>query len=314
MFLTSLLSRLTDSCNRCYLSKASPDYDSWVPEASLSSGIAPNLFQICLRGKNEDAETVYKSLPDNFKKNIAYLKENNPGWDYQLVSDKDAEDFILKYYGDVILRYYHKIDNVYGAARADFLRYLLLYEKGGVYLDLKSSVKESLSGLIDEKDRFFLFYWDNMVGGNRHCLVPDYIENGEMLQGFIICARRHPFLRSVIIQVMKAMDHYNPYTDGIGWAGVMNITGPVIYSKTIYYESCQESPARNLCFRQGRPFQDFGYQVNIYQDATPGTYQKNLSLKDYRKQSVPVIKGPNLLMNAINVLYLKILRMAHPSN
>lgn len=307
IFPTSLLSRLTDVANRHNQVRSQADYDGWLPPAEEVVGIPHHIFQICLRGREEDAETVYNSLPDSFKNNIKALKELNPGWDYHLICDKEANNFILRHYGDTVYDYYSRIDAHYGAARADFLRYLLLYEFGGVYLDLKSTVTESLSGHLRGDDRFLLFYWDIIAGGNHHCLIPDYIEGGEILQGFIISAKRHPFLRSVITQVLKNIDNYNPYTDGIGWTGVLNVCGPAMYTKAIYNETLNASAHQPALYRKGRPFQDFGYLVSFYQATEPGAYQKNLSLRDYRKETIPVVVGPNGLLNFINRPYLKIL-------
>ena len=174
-------------------------------------------------------------------------------------------------------------------------------------MDLKSTVTESLSDHLRGDDRFLLFYWDNIEGGNHHFLIPDYIEGGEMLQGFIISARRHPFLRSVILQVLKNIDRYNPYTDGIGWTGVLNVCGPAMYTKTLFEAARNADVSQPSLYRNGRPFQDFGFRVSFRQDTRAGSYQKNLSLRDYRKETVPVVVGPDRLMNAINRPYLKLL-------
>ena len=307
MFITSLLSGITQRCNQRYLSNHEPRYEDWIPSALDETGIPQRIYQICLRGNQEDAETVLQTLPDEVKNNIAHLKTNNPGWDYHLICDKEAENFISTAFGESILSYYRRIDKRYGSARADLLRYLLLYQNGGVYLDLKSTLDKSLSNNLLNNDKFLLFYWDNVKGGNRHCLIPNYIEQGEILQGFIISSPKHPFIRSVILQVLSCIDHYNPYLDGIGWTGVLNTTGPALYTKTIYNEVSLADTSQKKLYRAGRPFQDFGYKVNFYRDTTPGAYQKKLSFTDYRKQSVPVVIHPNALIDRINRTYLRIM-------
>ncbi len=306
MFVTSLLSKWVDFNNRRH-NKPLSFYERLIPAAAGQTGIPHHIYQICLRGKNENADTVYASLPESFQQNIDFLKHNNPEWTYDLICDREAYQFIRDTYGESVLNYYLKIDEHYGSARADFLRYLLLYEKGGVYLDLKSTLTVSLSDHLGDHDRFLLFYWDNIPGGNRHCLIPDYIKEGEILQGFIVAAPKHPFLRSVILQVMAAIDQYNPYVDGVGWAGVLNVTGPALYTKTIYNEVCQSDSSYDQIYRRCKPFQELGYQVNFYHDPTPGSYQNKLQLKDYRALSLPITANPNKLLNWVNLRYLKLL-------
>ena len=71
--------------------------------------------------------------------NIKQLKLINPGYRYENFDDKQVETFIRTEYGDQVLSRYNDINADYGAARADLFRYLLIYRRGGVYLDLKST-------------------------------------------------------------------------------------------------------------------------------------------------------------------------------
>ena len=49
-------------------------------------------------------------------------------------------DFIKSSYGQREIASYNRINKSYGAARADYFRYLLLYQKGGVWLDAKTCI------------------------------------------------------------------------------------------------------------------------------------------------------------------------------
>lgn len=62
----------------------------------------------------------------------------NPGWEHRLYNSAKAERFIADHYGVGTLAAYLRIGPEYGAARADLLRYLVIYKHGGVYLDLQS--------------------------------------------------------------------------------------------------------------------------------------------------------------------------------
>ena len=60
-------------------------------------------------------------------------KEINPEYEYFYFDDWQCEAFILTTYGSYIRDLYLKL--VPTAFRADFFRYLLLYDKGGIYMD-----------------------------------------------------------------------------------------------------------------------------------------------------------------------------------
>ncbi len=301
MFITNLLQNWTRSKNTW-----PEDYEQIVPQFDLADSMNKTIFQICLRGKNEDGEAIIGTLSQEFLSNIEHLKAQNPGWRYVLMGDKDAEVFIRDYYGERVLQYYHRIDCRYGAARADFLRCLLLYAQGGVYLDLKSTILTPLSESLGDDNCFCAFYWDNMPKGQRHCLIPETAPDGEYLMGIMASPSGHPYMREVVVEILKRIDHYDPYSVGVGWAGVLSVTGPAMFTEVVY--RCREQ-IKNAPFRLAKAFQDFGYQVSFQeQNYIPGQYQKKTGLKNYRSVSVPVINSPDKWVQRVNVIYLWLLK------
>lgn len=305
--ITDFLKTAVDNYN----AKSQPNiswYETLVPRFDKADSVAKNLFQICLTAERiGTAEEVMQNLTSEFINNINNLKKINPDYCYRLISNQEAECFIEKYYGPAILNYWNRIDNTYLAAKADFLRYLLLYALGGVYLDLKSTIKIPLSKTIRDDDKYLVFYWDNLPNGQHHYLIPEYIKGGEMLQSFIISARGHCFLRSCILNVMQQIDRYNPYENGVGWQGVLTTTGPGIYTRTIYDEiqHCSD----DTFYRYGKPFSEFGFKFYFGGEYAPGDYQRKLSMTDYRKSSRPVVRCKKLCLQAMNVCWLKVLQL-----
>ena len=302
MILTTLLERWTQSHNT-----GSETYGSMIPSRAISDTVKKNLFQICLRGENESAEEILKTLPNDFLDNIDRLKRLNPAWEYALIGDREAENFVRELYGDEVLRYYLRIDRRHGSARADFLKSLLLYAKGGVYLDLKSSLRFPLEQTLGAEGRFCAFYWDNIPGGKRHYLIPDSAPDGEYLMGIMASPAGHPYLREVIMETLKRIDHYNPYSVGIGWEGVQRVTGPAMYTDVLCRcrELWPEQP-----FRLARTFSDFGYVLSFQeQDYRPGQYQKKTGMQNYRTLPVPVVRSSSSVVQFINGLYLRLMKI-----
>jgi hypothetical protein len=176
-------------------------------------------------------------MPDPLRRNVEELRARNPGWEYRLYDDAAIESFILQHYGAAILGYYRRINPEYGAARADLFRYLALYRLGGVYLDVKSRFLRPIDEVLRDDDRFIVSRWRNGEGEPHQGwgLHPDLAEfpGGEIQQWHIIAAPGQPFLKAVIDMVLAGIDGYTPYGTGVGWIGVLRLTGPIAYTRAI---------------------------------------------------------------------------------
>lgn len=162
-----------------------------------------------------------------FQKNIKFLQNLNPDWEYHLLDDNDIIEYLNLNYDRKILDIYNKINPKYGACRADFFRYLLMYKEGGAYFDIKSACIYPLSKVILPDDEYILSYWDTPTQSfNVNNLY------GELQQWHIICRPNHPYLYEVIKSVIEKINNYT-VSDGVGKMGVLKLTGPIIYTNTI---------------------------------------------------------------------------------
>uniref|UniRef100_UPI0035CB21C5 glycosyltransferase family 32 protein n=1 Tax=uncultured Sphingomonas sp. TaxID=158754 RepID=UPI0035CB21C5 len=177
-----------------------------------------------------------RTLPEELAEHVLNLKKQNPEWQHILYDDADIERFITAEYGADMLAHYHRISPLYGAARADFFRYLLLYKCGGLYLDIKSGLTRPLDVALQPEDRFILSQWDveSVAGRERFGNHPEIRHpGGEFQQWQIISVAGHPFLREVIQNVVNNIATYNPWKQGTGGKGVYRVTGPIAYTTAI---------------------------------------------------------------------------------
>ena len=225
------------------------------------------------------------ALPEELARNAEHLKELNPGWQYKFYDDAAVASYILQNYGEKIYNYYLRINPKYGAARADLFRYLLMYKEGGVYLDIKSTVKKPLDEIIRQEDCYLLSSWCNMKGQayegfGMHKELKD-IATGEYQQWHIIAATGAPFLREVIHSVLKNIDNYTPWRCGVGKDGVLRLTGPIAYTLAIH-------PLRaKYQHRYERFCNDCGLIYTILQDEN---HHKIILKNHYSKQVEPIIQ------------------------
>lgn len=294
MITTTILSSMTSLMNR-----KSYDYDSILVNVPFCSGIPKCLVQTC---PNIDA------LPEEIGRIRTDMMEKNSGWSFELYDDAGIERYIEKNYGAVILDYFKRIDSAYGAAKADFFRYLRIYHDGGVYLDIKSAATIPLDDVLLETDSLVLSFWGSKNDGYRrvhYSALPKYMTEGEVAQWFVIASPGHPVMRQLIIEVLMRMDNYNPYSDGVGWTGTVCTTGPVVYS-SIMYKFCVDGN-RDIV-RWVNVFDDFCFRYSIYDSVnSDSSFHAKMIKSDYRKGTTPVIKHRNPLIQAVNCFYLRLL-------
>lgn len=176
-------------------------------------------------------------LPEGLRRNIEFLRQMNPGWQYVFYDDDAVVAFIKANFDPAILATYLRINPVYGAARADLFRYLLMFRVGGVYFDIKSHASQPLDNIVNVSDRYVLAHWPNQPGADfegwgQHPELVAY-PRGEF-QNWHICAEPgHPFLRNVLAHVMSNIRNYDVATHGVGQLGVLRTTGPIAYTQAI---------------------------------------------------------------------------------
>lgn len=178
------------------------------------------------------------NIPKESIENIELLRQRNPNWEHRYWSDQDCHDFIYKYYGWDILNLYLKINPRYGAARADFFRYLCIYELGGAYLDIKSGSVVPLDDIILPDDQFLISQWQNGPEDRfkNFGIHPELssIPGGEYQQWHVIAAAGHPFLEYVLNAVIANITSYIDTIHSVGGAAVLRITGPIPYTLAIH--------------------------------------------------------------------------------
>ncbi len=203
-----------------------------------------------------------EGLHPAYEANIARLKAANPGWEHRLYDNADIEAFIAANYDAAMLKAYRRLNPVYGAMRADFFRYLLMYKQGGVYLDIKSSCREPLDAILRLDESYLLSHWRDERWGR----YPELGPLGEYQQWHIVAAPGHPFLATVIQRINENIARYTPGRDGTGRLAVFRLTGPIAYTLAI-------EPVRNQHPHRLVDAEMMGFVYTVFgADAPPGAH------------------------------------------
>lgn len=227
------------------------------------------------------------ALPDRIRETRAHLAAQNPDWRFELFDDADRDAFVEKHFGPRILRAYRSIDARYGAARADYWRYLVVYRQGGVYLDIKSSATRPLDEIIRPDDRMLLSQWQNGPGQtfeNWGLQLNFHHPGGEYQNCFITAEPRHPLLARVIHHVTRNLEGYVKRLDGVGHFGVLRMTGPHAMTRALI-GGLRRHPHRIY------DSQNEGLVASIYfpESHMTDTYGKN---SHYSALDIPLVPTP----------------------
>ena len=170
-----------------------------------------------------------KDLPKELKKIYNWNRYLNTDYQFKIYDDGDIIKYIHTNYGKELLTIYLNISDDYGAAKADLFRYLILYQKGGIYLDIKSKCNFRFAKFIKPNDHFIIDYWLRKDFSKKRCKSKE----GEIPQWYIISEPQHPYLRHTIYNVIKRLKNYDIKKNGFGKRMVLNITGPYVWTQSI---------------------------------------------------------------------------------
>ena len=170
-------------------------------------------------------QTFYTTkLPPQILKIIQDNKNINPKFKFIFYDDDDCSNFIKTYFNERIYNAYNMLNNCYGAMKADFFRYCVLYKIGGVYLDIKSKINIPLGLIIKEDDSCILDI-------PRDNLEPWRKRNPTYEQWLLIFEPNHPYLNEMIEQMVTNIENkYEPKIPGYAILNskqkILQLTGP----------------------------------------------------------------------------------------
>lgn len=157
-----------------------------------------------------------KPIPNTYKELSNTWKRDYPDWVY-IFWDKEKMDSFVQIYYPQYWEIYNQFP--YPIQRCDAIRYLFLYQMGGMYVDLDYESLRSIEPLVKDKTCCFSeeqaedYYYKKLFGRD----VPYFFNNAMMLS-----IPRHPFMAKIIKAIFeeKLEEHKNKI------AYVVFTTGP----------------------------------------------------------------------------------------
>ena len=217
--------------------------DESVPLPDVEEGIdIPKKIYRCHKDKNSI---------NKYKKVFSITDKFMPEYEQIIYDDEQIEEFIKNNFHKRIYDAYKSINPIYGCAKSDFFRMLVIYFYGGIYFDIKSGPtstkinniikKNQGKNLISIGQNFpiglipnFHFLKMNGKGYHNFSFFSDTIHN-EYSQWFIISNKGNLIIKQTIKQIVTNIENgkKDPKNYSKGFFSVLALGGPICYSKIV---------------------------------------------------------------------------------
>ena len=161
-------------------------------------------------------ECDYDNLPDLYKSNSQTWRDAFSDWEYIYHSNVDRDKFVEEFFPQYLPIFRHIKHGIY---KADFWRYLVLYQFGGLYADMDS-----------------IYTGPEIIFSN--CLTVStntygFPDDQPYQNAWIVSYPKNEVLKMVIDEMVKRINNYKfleQEDPGINW---VLATGPSMYSYII---------------------------------------------------------------------------------
>ncbi|KAK3595736.1 hypothetical protein CHS0354_025361 [Potamilus streckersoni] len=190
----------------------------------------------------------------------------HPTWQYMFWTDHAARCLVRDKHNNLLPTYDGYIENI---RRSDAIRYIIVYEYGGVYADMDMESLRSLDPIIRKYSCILAQepYEHSIMEGNFENLA---------INAFMACAKKHPFMKLAIKRLVDFSHFWN----------VLDSTGPHFLT-FIYRVYLSQSNITNSD-KKDRVMKESAKGI----DLLPFIICKSMELKLYDRITVNLMIGP----------------------
>lgn len=168
----------------------------------------------------------------NFKHN----RSMSPEFEYNYVSTEARDDYMRTHGSERVYAAYRRLTD--GAAQADLWRLLVLYNEGGVYIDIDATIVKPLRECLRST--------------NDYVFVMNY---GEYSNFFIATVAKSPLFQELLEEVVGNIENY----DANEGKSVFDVTGPGALEKVLNRRNIPFEPHQNICVQGAYTNEHFQY-------------------------------------------------------
>ena len=209
-------------------------------------------------------------------KEIKKFRQLNPNIQFNLLTHDEVNQYMLEFYKDQpIYQIFRKA--LYYQIKADIFRYCILYERGGIWFDIKSSIKIPLTQLFDCNSEAIISYEMNEINFEQK----DNFKSSKIFQHpnkmiLIWClafCKKNIILKNVIEAICSNYTKYKNKIFSSPKNAILDFTGTHLFTKIVKQEMLNNN-SMNI--------QQLGIDFNGYGEfLMKGSSLRYLSRPDY---------------------------------
>ncbi|KFA55992.1 hypothetical protein S40293_04041 [Stachybotrys chartarum IBT 40293] len=161
-------------------------------------------------------------------------RETNPSWRYERITDANIDTYVSDNFDSSISDVFLSVKDP--ILKADFLRYLILLQEGGVWADIDVLPHRPISEWIPDKYRGSA----NLVIGiendhHKRPIWPNLPYSVQLCQYTVLAKPNHPAIRKVVEHVRQGLEKLIATKNGrpITFEDVMSTTGPFVFTQVL---------------------------------------------------------------------------------
>lgn len=135
--------------------------------------------------------------------NYLFNRKQTPSFEHRFVGDDAQEKYIREHASERTYKAYQRLTD--GAAKADLWRLVVLYNEGGVYMDIDATLVCDLERMLVGRENLFILNYD------------------QFSQFFMATVPRHPLFVKMIERVVDNIENYSSKERKLS---VFHTTGP----------------------------------------------------------------------------------------
>lgn len=183
------------------------------------------------------------------------FRDKYQNFSFEFYDDNDMDEYMhARWSKHPIFAVY--VNSLWGASKADIWRYCILYDKGGIYLDIDSSIEFDLNKIPDEAREIISFeprklknaIFDRQQPGLEYFARTDFrqpaleVPENIVLQWCLIFAPQHQIMKTVIELIVQQAEFYRNRVVPTVHHAVLGLAGPVVYSQAVWSYSQRGYP------------------------------------------------------------------------
>jgi len=249
-------------------------YKEWLFKIYIEKKTAPKFtnknFKIPLIVYQMWINNVF---PKTLGKQIKNFRNLNPDVEFILMSHNEVNQYMLEFYKD------HQIYKIFQKAKyyqikADIFRYCILHERGGIWFDIKSSLKIPITQLFNCNSEAIISYEKNDINFNKNnnfksSRIFQYPNKKILIWGLAFC-KKNVILKNIIEAICLNYKNFKNKIFLNPKNAILDFTGTHLFTKIVKQEMMRNNFMK---------IQQLGIDFNSY-----GEYQmKGSSLRYYMR-------------------------------